>query len=412
MSTETEPPHATALRLWAASCGARMHPALYFAQDAGGMAVHTRTNLPPDTAVISAPFSIAITPKIALDALQLLVGDALRNLSERELVNSYVAMHWILLGNDVLKHAPYVDSLPDRSLLRTPLHFTPEERQLLTGTNMVAATAEREQAWREEWARCCAAFADVAWANAFTWEHYLTAATHLSSRAFPSTLLSSTPSLVATPDSHPVLLPLIDSLNHARAHPVSWSVSSPSHESDISIVQHQATPAGSEVFNNYGPKPNAELILGYGFALPNNPDDTLVLKLSGAAERREIGRDGRNVDAVWEDICTAMGVEDEDEETRLGIEYDAVKMLGDMLRGRLEALPILPEQPTPGVRGDVLDMLRHYVDGQRDVVRDAIQWAEEKAIELERLGGDIGLDLRAEFEGDERDVQDDDEDGK
>ncbi|KZV77840.1 hypothetical protein EXIGLDRAFT_847945 [Exidia glandulosa HHB12029] len=173
-----------------------------------------------------------------------------------------------------------------------------------------------------------------------------------------------------------------------------------------------ATPAGSEVFNNYGPKPNAELILGYGFALPNNPDDTLVLKLSGAAERREIGRDGRNVDAVWEDICTAMGVEDEDEETRLGIQYDAVKMLGDMLRGRLEALPILPEQPTPGVRGDVLDMLRHYVDGQRDVVRDAIQWAEEKAIGLERLGGDIGFDLRAEFEGDERDVQDDDEDGE
>lgn len=45
------------------------------------------------------------------------------------------------------------------------------------------------------------------------------------------------------------------------------------------------------MFNNYGPKPNSELLLGYGFVLPNNPEDTIVLKLGGSEKRHEIGRD-------------------------------------------------------------------------------------------------------------------------
>lgn len=200
-------------------------------------------------------------------------------------------------------------------------------------------------------------------------EHYLTAATHLSSRAFPSALLSQSPSLAPRPDSHPVLLPVIDALNHARAHPVSWAVSS-DPVNTLSIVEHGRIPAGGEVLNNYGPKPNAELVLGYGFALPDNPDDTLVLKLPDA-ERREVGRGGRGVDCVWEDVCIAIlkgagcGNDEfeQDEETRLAIQYDAARTLEDMLAQRLQTLPTLPEYAPPGVRVDVLGMLRHYVAG-------------------------------------------------
>jgi hypothetical protein len=36
---------------------------------------------------------------------------------------------------------------------------------------------------------------------------------------------------------------------------------------------------GEQVFNNYGPKSNEELLLGYGFTLPHNPDDVVALKL-------------------------------------------------------------------------------------------------------------------------------------
>jgi hypothetical protein len=42
--------------------------------------------------------------------------------------------------------------------------------------------------------------------------------------------------------------------------------------------------AGNEVFNNYGAKPNDELLLGYGFILPDNPEDFVSLKMGTSAD--------------------------------------------------------------------------------------------------------------------------------
>ena len=71
-----------------------------------------------------------------------------------------------------LDHGPYVDALPDRAVLQTPLHFSPAERQLIQGTNMVSATEEREAAWRAEWERCASVLRKSTnrdLANALTW---------------------------------------------------------------------------------------------------------------------------------------------------------------------------------------------------------------------------------------------------
>src|SRR5258705_1097697 len=131
----------------------------------------------------------------------------------------------------------------------------------------------------------------------FCREKYLTAATYISSRAFTSSLLSAVPNLEHDPDAYPILIPGVDSLNHARAHPVSWifSGNKDSHNDQgytVAIVHHIAVAQGQELHNNYGPKPNAELILGYGFSLAHNPDDTIILKLGGfECKRWEIGRD-------------------------------------------------------------------------------------------------------------------------
>lgn len=42
--------------------------------------------------------------------------------------------------------------------------------------------------------------------------------------------------------------------------------------------------AGEEVFNNYGAKPNDELLLGYGFVLQDNPEDALSLVMGTAGD--------------------------------------------------------------------------------------------------------------------------------
>ena len=148
----------------------------------------------------------------------------------------------------------------------------------------------------------------------------------------------------------------------------------------ISIVQHNATPAGSQVLNNYGAKPNAELVLGYGFALQDNPDDTIVLKVTGQAQGREVGRSARGLEAVLQDVTAAMlgdaledsgeeGDEGLDEQDRVSLRFDALGVLGDMLSAKFDGLPaavvaevsFAPE----GVRADVWTMLRWYVQGKQ-----------------------------------------------
>lgn len=286
-----------------------------------------------------------------------------------------------------LRHKPYLDILPSPAQLRTPLHLNHEELALFAGSNLYSASLERRQTWQQLHLQCQAVVssANPSWGESFTWERYLTAATYISSRAFPSTLMGPSPSLISTQDSHPILLPGVDSLNHARAKPVSWLVSHskdrndvavPSSTSKISLVLHTKTPAGSELFNNYGPKPNAELILGYGFTLQDNPDDTIVLKIGGATsykgvqEKWEVGRGAKGIEPVWEYVLAAVHQEDEEADAEAeegsGMVEDELlssEMLADMAQALMDKLPVTDIADAGSVKPEVLTMLRHYVEG-------------------------------------------------
>lgn len=207
-------------------------------------------------------------------------------------------------------------------------------------------------------------------------ERYLTAATYTSSRAFPSSLLSSTPTLTATEKTKPVLLPGVDSLNHKRAQPVSWSVNFPTGSDDppipgsaarqpsISLILHTDTAAGNEIFNNYGPKPNAELILGYGFSLSNNPDDTILLKIGGIDKRWEIGREARGVDALWGELLLVMEQDQhEEEQEAYETQMDAADMLASMAQVLLEKLPTENTIKSKNLRPEVAEMWKDYIEG-------------------------------------------------
>lgn len=333
-----------------------------------------------------------------------------------------------------LAHRPYVDILPAPSKLRTPLHFTQAELDLFRGTNLWGATLDRQRSWEAEWEDCREFLESHSeeLGGSFTWNEYLTASTYLSSRAFPSSLLSETPSLVTSPTSYPVLLPGVDSLNHARAQPVSWVVAHPNSttsfttqcvEPTISLVLHTPTPAGAELFNNYGPKPNAELILGYGFALRDNPDDTIVLKIGGAQpegeganSKWEVGRDARGAEPVWEAVQAAVHAQnrydvEEDERDSYSTEDElwATEVLAEMAEDLLSRLPEPPaEDGESTVRPEVAEMLGYYVEGaychtissyrtlkeaaagQRDVLHSLMDFAkskEERIIESARERG-------------------------
>ena len=281
-------------------------------------------------------------------------------------------------------------------------------------------------------------------------ERFLTASTYLSSRAFPSTLLSPSSSASALdqqhPDSYPVLIPGIDVLNHARAQPVTWLVTSSASASSalapgaISLVTHNASNPGSEIFNNYGAKPNSELLLGYGFTLPANPDDTIVLKIGGilrrdtvtaataavavaaAAARYEVGRDAHGAAAVWGaimDVVKAENEEDHEEGSSEAPEWQIILDSADMLRtmtgSLLRRLPsppqasAVPESEAPGtttikLRGDVVEMIGHYVSGQREVLQGLLQYADDREMSGVAVARQEGIVVQLEGPGDGDDL--------
>ncbi|KAF8806342.1 SET domain protein, partial [Phlegmacium glaucopus] len=400
------------LHAWLSETGGGFHPNVSFTGDAFGSRVIASDHLPKDLTIVSCPFGLAITQAAAQRAVLETLGiSASENIqwSERQWISTYISLHWILASEDdkagkkSLVHAIYLDTLPTWEKLRTPLHFTPSELDIYKGTNLYGAALDRDRLWRIEWTACqtFVGRANANWANLFTWsvvlDRYLTAATYLSSRAFPSSLLSPTPSLAHSPTSQPVLLPGVDALNHARGQPISWVVTYPntndtSQEPKISLVLHTATLKGDELFNNYGPKPNSELILGYGFSIPHNPDDTIVLKIGGSFEdgkKWEIGRETKGVENMWTDLMRAF-IQDSSQNPSYEDMLDASSALQEMVQNFIDRLPAEEIVETTEIRVEVIAMFQDYLEGQRDILRSLMEFAkaqERLALEMAREKG-------------------------
>jgi hypothetical protein len=308
---------------------------------------------------------------------------------------------------DGLVHQPYINMLPSEAMLRTASYFTETELSLLEGTNLYYATLQRNVEWEQEWTRCASLvrMSRPSWLPHFTfsvspflanflrgfdvtrhYQRYKAACTYISSRAFPSSLLSSSPTLESISASYPVLLPGVDSLNHKRGQKVTWMVEtrreSDADEGQLSLKCESGYQKGQEIFNNYGLKSNAELILGYGFALEDNPEDILALKLGGSGvtgKRHEIFRGARGLDSLWEEMkeiflaAAAADVEEEPEtwDVELAVAEQLIEMVS-VTRDKIEAA--LSKVEGAAGRSDLLrpevgTMARAYLEGEDTVAQ-------------------------------------------
>lgn len=122
------------------------------------------------------------------------------------------------------------------------------------------------------------------------------AATVFTSRSFMDNLMrwdGNPEAIHSYEDDNPALFPVVDSLNHRPQAKITWQPGS----NALSLVSVDRIEAGVEVFNNYGPKANEEclsiqsnvpfpaahnslVLLGYGFAIPDNPTDTITLRFT------------------------------------------------------------------------------------------------------------------------------------
>ena len=208
-------------------------------------------------------------------------------------------------------------------------------------------------------------------------------------------------------------------MNHKRAHPVTWSVlntetsSKPSElgstDCSLGLVSEVATQPGEEVLNNYGPKPNSSLILGYGFALPDNPDDTMSLKVASKGSRAThdsivVGRNAEGAEELWTSVKTLSDLLDEEDDL-LSLDLDGAKdvirdkdvidSLREMLAGLLsrlqEASGRKMESQDPVRANQIAVMHRYYLDGQLDIVRDLQAWVTRKEEVNRQRQQELGL---------------------
>jgi hypothetical protein len=175
---------------------------------------------------------------------------------------------------------PYIATLPQPEQISgwaLPAFWPEDDIAYLDGTNAQFAIEEVQANVKREFkqARKCLKEASFPNWQDYTQLLYKWAFCIFTSRSFrPSLILSDAAkqhvsSLLPTGcqlDDFSILQPLFDIPNHSMTAAYAWdTVSDPT---SCQLICRDAYRPGDQVYNNYGLKTNSELLLGYGFMLP------------------------------------------------------------------------------------------------------------------------------------------------
>ncbi|VEU21161.1 DEKNAAC102070 [Brettanomyces naardenensis] len=189
------------------------------------------------------------------------------------------------LSQNEAEQNPYFQILPRANEIRSPLGYNDEELALLKGTNLYRGTQVKLSQLQSEYKilteELSRSDSDM---HIIDFDHFLWGHLILSSRSFPYKLVDKD----ADPSSV-MMVPLIDLMNHEPMGRVTWGYE---ESTGFTVQVDEGGKSGSteiEICNNYGPKGNEELLVGYGFVIPDNQFDCLQLSLSEGSLRGMIG---------------------------------------------------------------------------------------------------------------------------
>ncbi|CAO3643652.1 unnamed protein product [Cunninghamella blakesleeana] len=235
-------------------------------KEGNGRSVFATENVDDNEKIATLPFKLAITEIVARKSFP-----GLDDFSCRMVMSLYIA-HQKAIGSSF--YAPYLNILP--TVIKTPFFFNEDELKYLENTNLAISVRERLQNIKSDYDNLLNHLQEDV-KKLVTWESFLWAYSVLSSRSFPYKLID--------PDyddnkhgASEVLFPLLDSLNHKPNIKITWYREGDPENGTLSFITGQSFNAGEQLYNNYGPKSNEELLLGYGFCLPNNEFDHISLK--------------------------------------------------------------------------------------------------------------------------------------
>ncbi|KAL3428158.1 set domain protein [Phlyctema vagabunda] len=297
---------------WFESHGGQLHPSVgihWFGQFGGygfraGKSIPLSVERPLSTEVVNCPYKVSLSylnavdtssvfssgasPKFPLQFLDLRDSDPLGAVR----IGHFFLMQQFLLGEDSFWY-PYIKMLPQPDQpqrLGTAVVWPEEDLEFLRGTNAEPAIQLRKELCIKGWQTGIAILKEgfENW-QAYTFELYQWAAAVFGTRSFrPSLTLPSSWSETtsAGSDGFSILFPVLDIGNHMPSNTnVKWDPGS--EQQCLGFCYEGAISIGDQIFNNYGSKSNSELLIGYGFMLPEDiNEDTVNIKVKPTPEAR------------------------------------------------------------------------------------------------------------------------------
>ncbi|KAI1492232.1 hypothetical protein F5X96DRAFT_627890 [Biscogniauxia mediterranea] len=186
-------------------------------------------------------------------------------------IGRFFLIQQYLLGRDS-RWWPYIQTLPQPEHISglLPLMWPSDDVDFLRGTNAFNAIEEIKSILKKEHKRAMKLLPEK-YQLEYTRPLYYWAYCIFTSRSFrPSLIIPNidTLDLPCGRDDFSILLPLFDIGNHSPLAQTAWATDASAQV--CKFHPGQAYKAGEQIFNNYGLKTNAELLLGYGFVFPES----------------------------------------------------------------------------------------------------------------------------------------------
>ena len=255
----------------------------------------------PNDLIIKEDLSVAVFGERGTPWLKLLLARLLFPISQEE-EEENASRSSVLVNQLREKFSPYLKCLP--KVVDSPLMWNPAELNLLGKTNLGSSIHDKLRCIFDEWfalsekpasgikvspleGRLHQEFQSVSHTtiydeiisleplNWYSFSAYLRAHLIFTSRAFPEYVINPK----CDSSSSVMLLPIIDLLNHKNNIQVEWSTDTSGSFIYKNLQESSELSPGDELFNNYGPKSNEELLYGYGFVIESNKYDSVMLRI-------------------------------------------------------------------------------------------------------------------------------------
>lgn len=307
---------------WATEHGAELHPAVeIYKDDVTGFSMRVKPTpeagapeLKPGDSILTCPLKISLSYLNTECGGPILSPPSERTESmpvfppkfmdlQPHIIGRFYLIKQYLLGKASFWH-PYIATLPQPSNLSSwslPPFWPEEDALFLEGTNAGIASAEIQAHIKKEFKDARRLLRDAAFDG---WQDYTRllynwAFSMFASRSFrPSLVTSQAVRTLELPfktgiDDFSVLLPVYDIINHDLRAKVRWAAD----ERTCRLLSFDTYKPGEQIFNNYGKKTNSELLLAYGFMVPeaeglHNDYVHLRKKTSPAQAEEGLGTNG------------------------------------------------------------------------------------------------------------------------